>query len=763
MTKRLPCFFLDFTVRLLTFGWLLLVLLPLPTSHSPVGNGQKSSEVDEISTLPAFTYPTLQSIEEDAGHTPGPTASDMDIEFDTGKPEDEYASESLETTTSVTSSTSVVVKSGRHFGSRVRLTSPKSSSVAPVQNKIQPALKSRPTVPVITFNPTSYKRILKRRNKNGTISVTQNNVEEETTEEPGVTTTPPTTTSQKPFLQRRKYFFGLRTTRPPTTLPPTEDPETTETEIPATIPAPVLRNRKIKLPAIKVPSLPIKILSSTPGPEANVTHSWTDVNRGPLPPPPTFEPEDEVEFTSDPDGVYRFKFSSAVTFPSVFSSTRIFKEEFGVTGETYWEPDDTSEEDAVHTEDEATTSPNPPPDETSPRPTPSIQSSEDVFVKPLSPYRDYFGQSVLRQLQSQRPAQNQTSISISQVTVTVTVTKNGSLTHPQNSNAHAQEDYHQNFNTLDLLPTPVLPILPISPTILQSPTIKAKEANTSIAELESSNEPVSPSRTPSNTFETPLIAEREDEIGGKEKSSVLLSTPIPANETPIIPTPVLSSKEYKSVFYSTDQKPHYTSTTYSFTSSTEFSFSYPEDDDHHQYFHGLENHQDLQPDEPFGHHHYHRPNGNKHLIQPTPTLQYWDTLGLKTAHFNNTHPPQNEQHPNPIPPTLSPIQEEVIKPDPTVEVELPEDEKKPPIRTTHAPIESPTTTTTTTQPTRRESDDDSHVSDEDFEREESKPVNSYPPVPSFVEILLDMPPLKFCPSIKTFKEMITLIYKYNDR
>ncbi|CAG7728688.1 unnamed protein product [Allacma fusca] len=737
------------------------------------------------------------------------------------------------------------LKTGRNFGSRIRginslpygvnSVSAGGSSSSSSNNDSQPILRPRPTSSVISYNPTNYNRVLKRRKNTTTPSTLltykniqsnssfNNNVSANRTRSIGSVTNSSNVlqgSSQQNSSGLHKVIIRKRprpvtindalTTSVPLTPSTTEapsdldiasstDPETTHApgfNLPTT---PTnnssgngnssnsvnssrseasgrnnvsLRPRtRVRVSPVITPSLPSNALEAQP-----VSHS-------PVSSVPSFEYNPSVSIK---DGVYRFRYSEPT-----YSSKRVHKEEFGVSHVTYG-----SDEDEDPDRETETTTYAPPEDTTRPFQI-DIDGSEEDFTSSLPPaYREYFNKEDNLENQRRAPPINLGNVPIPSirepepVTVTVTHTVVSSSTmvkstrvpptvvetstspvilEPEPDNSHANtipiisgnanvsvsrpaEDESNQENVIRSTPKlPSLNSIQVSTSnaswtyVNQSAEVSSSSPPTT--EALNTSEVVNKSNViaPAEASIVPSVTNGHDEQHGQGTDHASVQ-PHNININGTV-SPTVSSKIVTSVYFTKEENPYYTTSSYSFSASTVYSYGDPHDGhDDHDHDHG-------HPD------HDHAMDNSQKQQELRPTTAYWDSLGYKSATFNQSQYPDSSAS---------------NSSDQDIGYSTPEAE-------TEYPPHSFGDRTTTPMP---DSDPDDH-SEADNEIDDNGTQGDYthsedgtvdvkqprpnaipndleslvPSVPVFIQVLLDMPAHVFCLSISGFKQMIARVYE----
>ena len=770
--------------------------------------------------------PVPTSPDTDIGSpTTATDSTDFDINFESVTSDSELL-ESLESTTSG-STTPFFLKTGRNIGTRIRgvnsnnftgsvtVTGSNVNSVA-----FPPALRPRPTSSVISFNPTNYNRIVKRRKNstltNSTLLKGRNNSPEgfgtlsaETTEQstsPPPTTTPTVSTSLTTLLQaqaaRRKLLFGSRTTRPPpiTLNDTTGSYPSSETETPSTTPEdrettppgpqPVtfsssVRNRRVKITPLRLPLLIKPTPTVEPAAVSNVPVSsvYEEQSRAPF--------EYNPSYTVD-DGIYRFKYSSQSQPQPQLSSRRVHSEEFGITRESYGDDGTDGDDEGGEDREDETTLRSPIESITRVPLHINIDGSEEEFSSSLPPaYRNYFSREEAP-AQIVNPLQHRDDSPVRAVTITVTVTEKTSTTqtkaiisnpypnpfdtfqtaqptfqsHPEEHdlsqssvNANREAVNHNNDHVINLLlaPTPALPIHH-DQTLLSSSVVKVEQS-----------------------AESKVIVNENQ--GGDSEPIVITSThTVLLSHSPTIET---GPKHEETNFHESGAHPDHkvltTSNTPSLeisptptlvTSSKEFKSVFYTAETHPYFssssysFSSSTEYSFYTPEAEDPHHHHdheHESPAEDHSVKPqelhpsTSSIGYWDTLGLKTATVDfNTSSSEHLPSPSPSPPG------DLVGgfSTPEADTEYPHGHSGILLYT------SPTPSTSHTPNHDISTSSQESVSSVEIHSEEDNSSSNelhIPPVAVYIQILLDMPSTQFCPSVQAFKEMIILIYTDNKK
>lgn len=475
----------------------------------------------------------------------------------------------------------------------------------------------------------------------------------------------------------------------------------------------------------------------------------------------------------------------------LFSSRRVYKEEFGLTRNSYGDDVDHHDDDTdlqATTEYFSVENPTPYPIPMGVRSAPQLESADNEERTGRNPgknsgnydsrYRDYYSEISSRSVEPGLGSGVSGNLHIksvdshpdsSPVTVTVTHTvvqttpqvmpstveialSSPTFANPDNRNGEVGKavEYGVDNGSVDkgthpnLLPTPALPSsIFVNPTstepkfeIGQGPAVVSQSVE---------NVQVSTSRYGATQIGIQSSHSGDDEHNDDDDSSYKGNDQdehgkqgnageqkaAPVTPQPIQPTPVITSKSIKSVYFTQVEHPHFTSSSYEFTTSTMYSYSFPGHDDSgmHSYYPEMMNHDDhLHPrnsgelsvpaskgDHPPEPEHGHSPEANMNgttvhdeddtrttisdsnsnvslYANPSSTpSQFWDDMGNLTKSSSSQVP-------------IAVDQESGAIPTPTIDVDIYSpvgtgSSSKPDYATTNAPVAAPKNITTTGRPT----------------------------------------------------------------
>ena len=485
------------------------------------------------------------------------------------------------------------------------------------------------------------------------------------------------------------------------------------------------------------------VLQLSPTKAGDTVHSVTSLTAEPVSNVPVFEYNPSVTVK---DGVYRFHYSEPT-----YTSKRVHKEDFGISHASYGT--DSEDEEDEGTVPETTTYAPENDEKTTTIPYHiAIDGSEEEFTSSLPPaYRDYIAQEDIhpRIPSGESPQEKPQNV----VTVTVTHT----VVTESSSNSH-----HHNAKTNEVTG---------SPASEESNAVKKQSASPPEENAQANNSnmihatPALPDFQPATRNESVVIihthysspvADTKVEVTHQEQENSSSSESEEIKPSAASPPEVpahsghVTSKVVTSVFYTKQELPGYTTSSYSFTETTSYSYGHPDDhhDDHDEDDHHHQQQHDHNQD---GHASEHAGNSvekQPQQLHPT-TTSFWDSLGKQSIELMKSKIGLNAS-------SSSTEDQDSGFSTPEAETEIP-----------------PSKFHTTPIPNYEDHSEDNEIDDGNTTREvEEGKVRVHPgpgivydeqdtelpSVPVYIQVLIDMPARLFCSRISIFKNMVASVY-----